>query len=160
MGYRSEGLWLIRGAREDILSAVVSARMNYPPPEGEQGFDIFEIYHKDGVGYIKLEYQGWKWYETYPYIQWLESLWDFWAQHERLSGRSVRVGEDDDDNEVKDFGEDYIEVYINRSIHTDECTYGEKLINKEKEDGNEDDNLGREGHAGEADDAARQPDAA
>jgi hypothetical protein len=137
--------------------------MNYPPPEsedGDEGFDIFKIYHKDGVGYIKLEYEDWKWYETYPFIKWLESLWEFWKDHDRLSGRRIRIGENDDDTEVDDFGDHYLEIYVSRTIDTNECMHGEKLINKEKENGNEDDNLGREGHAGKADDAARQPDAA
>lgn len=138
MGYRSDGVWLIRGTVEDITAAMVSARMNYPVPSGtmDLGFDLFEVYkaryNNDIAGYIKLEFEGWKWYSSYSDIQWLERLWAHWSENPNLSGTRLHVGEEEDDIEIDRFGDDPTDVYINRSIEVGEATTGNYLFNKKE----------------------------
>lgn len=140
MGYRTDGVWLIRGTVEDITAAMVSARMNYPVPAGsaDLGFDAFEVYearHENNIaGYIKFEFEGWKWYSSYTDIQWLERLWTHWSGNPRLSGTRIHVGEEEDDVEVDRFGDDPTDVYITREIQVGEATTGNYLFNKESND--------------------------
>jgi hypothetical protein len=139
MGYRTDGVWLIRGTVEDITSAMVSARMNFPVPAGamDLGFDSFEVYearYNDKiVGYIKFEFDSWKWYESYTDIQWLERLWAHWSENPALSGTRIHVGEEEDDIQVLRFGDDPTDVYVSRSIEIgSEATVGNDLFNKEQ----------------------------
>jgi len=138
MGYRTDGLWLIRGTVDDITAAIVSARMNHPPPEREfdMDFSIFEVYearhNNDVVGYIKLEFQGWKWYTSYSDVQWLERLWAYWREDPKLSGTRIHTGEEENDVEVDRFGDDPTDVYITREIVVGEATTGNYLFNTEE----------------------------
>lgn len=138
MGYRTDGIWLIRGTVEDITTAMVSARMNHPSParELDMDFSIFDVYearHNNNiVGYIKLQFDGWKWYSSYTDIQWLERLWAYWSENPALSGTRVHVGEEETDVEVDRFGDDPTDVYITRSIEVNEATVGNQLFNKEQ----------------------------
>ena len=138
MGYRTDGVWLIRGTVEDITAAMVSARMNHPSPakELDMDFSIFEVYearhNNDVVGYIKLEFEGWKWYTSYADIQWLERLWAHWSEYPNLSGTRVHTGEEENDVEVDRFGDDPTDVYISREIVVNEATTGNYLFNKEE----------------------------
>ena len=138
MGYRTDGIWLIRGTVEDITAAMVSARMNHPSParELDMDFSIFDVYearHNNNiVGYIKLQFDGWKWYSSYTDIQWLERLWAYWSENPALSGTRVHVGEEETDVEVDRFGDDPTDVYITRSIEVNEATVGNQLFNKEQ----------------------------
>jgi len=138
MGYRTDGIWLIRGTVEDITAAMVSARMNHPSPAGEldMDFSLFEVYkarhNNDVVGYIKFEFEGWKWYSTYGDINWLEKLWTHWSEYPNLSGTRLHVGEEEKDIEIDRFGDDPTDVYINRSIEVGEATSGFPLFNQEE----------------------------
>jgi len=139
MGYRTDGTWLIRGTVEDITAAMVSARMNIPSPAGEldMDFSLFEVYEARWgdkiVGYIKFEFEGWKWYSSYADIQWLERLWMHWRENPALSGTRVHVGEEENDVEVDRFGDDPTDVYITREIVVgDEATSGNYLFNTEE----------------------------
>jgi hypothetical protein len=138
MGYRTDGIWLIRGTVEDITAAMVSARMNHPSPakEMDMDFSIFDVYEAGYenkiVGYIKLEFEGWKWYSSYTDIQWLERLWAHWSECTGLSGTRLHVGEEETDVEIDRFGDDPTDVYINRSIGVGEATVGNQLFNKEQ----------------------------
>jgi hypothetical protein len=139
MGYRTDGIWLIRGTVEDITAAMVSARMNFPVPAGSMdlGFDSFEVYEAGYenkiVGYIKFEFDSWKWYESYTDIQWLERLWSHWSENPALSGTRIHVGEEEDDIQVLRFGDDPTDVYVSRSIEIgSEATVGNDLFNKEQ----------------------------
>lgn len=130
MGYRSNGLWLITGSVEEVTTALVAMHMNVPKPNGAPpDWPEFETYKDDaGNGYIKLQYSDWKWYESYPDIQWLEQCWEFLSEVTGLSGRRVRVGEDDDDIDVADFGEYPPYIYVRREIDCDEPLDGEPLV--------------------------------
>lgn len=139
MGYRTNGVWLIRGTVEDITAAMVSARMNCPSPSGELDldfsvFDVYEARHGNNIaGYIKLEFEGWKWYSSYTDIQWFERLWAHWSENPQLSGTRIHVGEEEDDVEVDRFGDDPTDVYITRDIQVGEATTGNYLFNKESD---------------------------
>lgn len=127
MGYRSDGLWLITGPIDKITTALVSLRMNCPTPNVADPIE-FETYRVGDVGYIKLQYAGWKWYDSYPDVQWAESAWEFFSECDGLSGKRIRVGEDDDDIDIAEFGEDPPYIYVRREIDCDEPLDGEPLI--------------------------------
>ena len=153
MGYRSDGLWIITGEVVDVIAALVSAKMACPPPEGAS-WDMFDTYRAGDYGYIKLEYEGWKWYDSYTDVQWLNQCWMHWEENEKLSGKRIRLGEDDDDTEVDLFGDNTPELYISRSINADyACVSGEPLLTQGENDEHETDNTGREGDARQTHDA-------
>lgn len=136
MGYRTDGTWLIRGSVEDITAAMVSARMNIPSVSPDADYDIFDVYEANYngklFGYIKLEFESWKWYSSYVDIQWFERLWAHWSENPALSGTRVHVGEEENDVEIDRFGDDPTDVYITRSIEVGEATCGKQLFNEEQ----------------------------
>lgn len=130
MGYRSEGLWIIEGDKDDVIAAMISAKMACIPPDGiDIGWDVFDTYQNKGRGYIKLQYDSWKWYDGYPDVQWMESCWEHWEADPKLHGRRIRIGEDSDDVETAEFGDDAPEIYVRRTIDDSYVyTSGEPLI--------------------------------
>jgi hypothetical protein len=141
MGYRSDGLWIITGETADVIAALVSAKMACPPPDGVS-WDVFDTYRAGDHGYIKLQYDSWKWYDSYPDVQWLERCWTHWDENEKLSGKRIRIGEDDDDTDVDVFGDDPPELYVSRSINAEyACVHGEPLLTQGEND--ESNNTGR-----------------
>ena len=130
MGYRSTGLWVIKGPVNDIIAAWTACRLIKTPPKPAD-WGCFKVFHVDGIGYIRLEYPDWKWHQDYPDIQFFESVWDNLdafkeAQEEpTISGKRIRVGEDDDDTEIETFGDDPPDIYISRSISDHEPSTGE-----------------------------------
>lgn len=129
MGYRSDGLWIIKGHKDDVIAALAAARMNVPPPEGEYcSLDNFEVYTSGDTGYIKFQYEGLRWYDGYADVEWFNRLWAFWSDDEKLNGTRVRVGENDDDIDRDTFGDDWPEIYVQRVIEAHEPMSGEPLI--------------------------------
>lgn len=160
MGYRSDGLWIIKGEVVDVIAALVSAKMACPPPDGV-GWDVFDTYREGDYGYIKLQYDSWKWYDSYADVKWLESCWSHWEENEKLSGKRIRIGEDDDDTEVDIFGDDPPEIYVSRAINADyTTTEGKSLLTQGETNEHETDNTGREGDAGQTDHETSEPHAA
>ena len=126
MGYRSDGLWVIKGPVDQIkalwvkllLGAGAPAR---DPTDGDHPITVMYAFKHDGVGYIELEYQGWKWYEGYPDIMWFEWAWDQALEMETsgVSGRRLRIGEDAEDIEDRSFGE-WIDISTRTEIVNNE----------------------------------------
>ena len=132
MGYRSNGLWVIRGPVNNIIAAWTACRLVLSPPAPDE-WDNFTVFRNGDTGTVRFEYNDWKWYESFPEIQFFESVWNHFALFEEdqddkvISGRRIRIGEDDDDTENICFGNDSIDIYINRAISDDEDSSGEPL---------------------------------
>lgn len=137
MGYRSYGCWVIKGPAEHINAAWVLCRLNIMAPaefvtEYEGGlFGALKIYYVDDVGYIRLNYSDWKWYESYQDIQFFEAIWSLLEEYayenpNTIYGKSIRIGEEDTDILTQSFGEDhgFVEIFVSRSIIDDEPAQG------------------------------------
>lgn len=130
MSYRSKGLWVIKGPANDILAAWVACRLAETPPNPAE-WDQFKVFYKDGVGYIRLEYSGWKWYDNYSDIRFFERVWsnlnDFADEQETntVSGRRIRVGEENDDIDNDSFGDNTPDIFTSTSIIDDEISSGQ-----------------------------------
>jgi len=132
MGYRTNGKWIITGPVDKVITALVSMRLEIPEHK-EAGFDSFESFQSDGVGYVRFEFEDWKWYPSYGDVQWFESVWNWLdAHHEdfELSGKRVHIGEDSE-VEAHEFGTDSIDLYVSTSFNDEEPASGEPLIKEE-----------------------------
>jgi hypothetical protein len=119
MGYQSDGRWIVKGPVEAVNAAWAELRLSPPEFRANQGvitdqptLDEFVRYDVGDVGYIRFSYDGWMWYESYPDVQWYKAVWDRLSEHEQLSGRRVRIGENNDDIEDDWFGDEYIELSV------------------------------------------------
>jgi hypothetical protein len=134
MGYRSEGLWLIRGEPDMVRAAWTAVRLSVPDTgdaeSSKNALDSFMMFERDGKGYIRLEYSGWKWYESYSDVQYYERIWAYLAEHyaDSLSGVRMRIGEDEGDNERLTFGDGFLDIYLQRNIADDEPGSGDPLF--------------------------------
>lgn len=135
MGYRSDGLWVIKGDKDVVLAAWTAALMLTPETKIDDAgrkevLDSFSLFEVEGTGYIRMEYSDWKWYESFPDIQFYEQLWNHFVSYaeQGLSGHSIRIGENDDDIERHEFGKDYFNVSVSRAIVDEEPYEGKPLI--------------------------------
>jgi hypothetical protein len=118
MGYRSDGRWVIKGPADAMTAAWAELRLNPPAFKStpnisgtQPSLNDFDFYVVGDTGYIRFEFNGWKWYSGYPDVQWYEAVWGRLASNEALSGKRVHIGED---NAVEEsvFGEGYsIELF-------------------------------------------------
>jgi hypothetical protein len=67
-----------------------------------------------------------KWYPSYPEVQRAEAIWELAKAMEGLSGKFIRLGEEDDDIEQHIFGNDYPDMYVLRDIDFDGSMLGER----------------------------------
>lgn len=105
MGYRSYGEMLIYGPAREMVGFMAAQKLSGLHPcileEGEF------LTHGD-LGIYRLQFNDWKWYESYPDIQAFERLWDSAAQQDdMLSGWRWRIGEDDNDIEHASFNDSF-----------------------------------------------------
>jgi hypothetical protein len=124
MGYRSSGRWIITGPADKVTAAWVLARLEVPPHQPDQGdghatFDDFDFYVIGDRGYIRFEFDGWKWYPSYSEVRFYEQVWGYLSEIDGLSGCRVHLGED---NEVEEhrFGDDL--VHLGVTFYDDEPT--------------------------------------
>ena len=129
MGYRTCGKWVIKGPADVVRTAWAAARLEVEPFKPDERvatdpavFDDFTVYFiKLGageVGYIRFEFDDWKWCSGYPDVQFYERVWSYLSEVEGLTGKRVHIGEDNAIDEAS-FGDDYIELYAN-CIFTDD----------------------------------------
>lgn len=133
MGYRSNGLWVIEGPVDKVIAAWAAIKLTLPPPAtNSASFNDFDIYKSSGVGYIRFEYEGWKWYSDYEDVKWYESIWDALRDGQwGLNGARVRIGEEDDDIERDAFGSDAPWISVLRSIDFNGPYTGEPITQGE-----------------------------
>lgn len=133
MGYRSNGLWVIKGPVDVVIAAWIACKLKLQAPADEPNiWDEFTTFQKSSTGYIRLEYSDWKWYSSYPSIQFLEQVWSELSDNEELTGKRIRIGEDDNDVEQASFGEEPPDIYACSSISDDEHSEGEPLNNPQE----------------------------
>ena len=98
MGYRSSGRWVITGPADTVTAAWAAARMEVEPYKSnsnvldDASFNDFKFYTVDNQGYIRFEFDDWKWYTSYPSVQFYERVWEYLSTVEGLSGRRVHIG--------------------------------------------------------------------
>lgn len=104
MGYRSTGAFRAKGKTEELFSVIAALRLTYPDQAALQavlkdctlcgnlfGFDI----------------NDWKWYESYSEVKALQAIMSEFANDDkRFTTGFVRIGEDDDDVEIRYTGDD------------------------------------------------------
>lgn len=108
MGYRSCGEILIYGPEREMVGFMATQKLSgLHPCVLEDG----EFLTHGDLGIYRLQFDSWKWYDSYPDIQAFERLWSRAAeQDEVLSGWRWRVGEDDDDIERAAFNDSFGKV--------------------------------------------------
>ena len=130
MGYRTCGKWVIKGPADTVRAAWAAARLEVEPFKPAERvatdpatFSDFKVYFTTlrgcEVGYIRFEFYDWKWYRAYPDIAFYERVWDYLSEVEGLTGKRVHIGEDNA-IEVLEFGNDFIELYVNCGFTDDE----------------------------------------
>ena len=130
MGYRSSGKWVIKGPAETVRAAWAAARLEVQPYEptdsvleDHPSFNDFKVYfitlESGETGYIRFEFDDWKWYTSYPSIQFYERVWGYLSEVEGLSGKRVHVGEDHAIEENY-FGDECIDIYAHVVFADDE----------------------------------------
>lgn len=115
MGYRSDVLIIYHGPKEVVQAFAVAAKLSGMKKA------IAEMSFKDSFGDCALgaRFNGVKWYTSYPDVRTHEDLWDYAQEFKDLSGSFCRIGEEDDDNQKRSFGEADDPISINRSISYD-----------------------------------------
>lgn len=112
MGYRSDGTWIIKGRPHNIMSAWAELLLDKPKYRNDPSvidksptelLAMFRVFERDGWGYIRFSYCDWKWYESYPSVQFLEAIWERLKSNGNLCGRRLRIGEDTGDLENEAF---------------------------------------------------------
>ena len=120
MGYRSNGKWIIKGPVADVRAAWIKCQFMLTPPAGFQTiWDEFKLFRVGDEGFIRFEFEGFKWYTNSDYkgINFYESVWALLAGYNEskdkdigntteLSGKRIRIGDDDGDVHAEDFGDD------------------------------------------------------
>jgi hypothetical protein len=135
MGYRSDGIWIIKGPAALVATALAMAKLEIPElPNTDAGWKDFKAYTDGKYGFIRFSYNSWKWYDSYPDIQWYESIWNWFSnkadteEFTFLMGKRIRIGEENEDVETRRFGDDFnIELCVNRVFIDDEPATGEPL---------------------------------
>lgn len=109
MGYRSNVLIIYHGPKKVVQAFAVAAKLG--------GYEkaIAEMSFKDSLGGCALGVR----YTAYSDVRAHKDLWDYAQEFEDLSGSFCRIGEDDDDNEKRSFGEAIDPISIHRSISCD-----------------------------------------
>ena len=115
MGYCSDVLIIYHGPKEVVQAFAVAAKL------GGHEKAIAEMSFKDSLDDCALgvRFNDVKWYTLYPDVKIHEDLWDYAQEFENLSGSFCRIGEEDDDNEKRSFGEAFDPISLNRSISCD-----------------------------------------
>ncbi len=132
MGYRSSVVCLMYGnndvgcntiVKEFVRSRVEAYSSSAPPEAADHVRDAFNY---DGWG-VKFECQDWKWYDSYPDIQFLEQLFDEFeelvigedASETSYALEYVRVGEAIEDIEERFRGAVESRLNVDRTIYID-----------------------------------------
>lgn len=109
MGYRSDGGLIIYGPEAEMTVLLTTAKMLIPNHkylwDAESGITLYKM---DDKLVYHLEFSEWKWSPFYADIQCFERLWELAQGREErgLSGVFWRLGEDDNDNERRWFGDE------------------------------------------------------
>lgn len=113
MGYYSEVTYVAIGKKDDMLTAIAAWRLSNPDQAAIQLDEVYIVPHGDEHLLVSFYADSIKWYDRFDAIrahtQFLASLED-----KPITARFVRIGEDIDDIEVRDYGygcEDFPNLY-------------------------------------------------
>jgi len=129
MGYRSDVMFVIKGTEEEVLTAWAEFRFKNPFTNSsikDPCIEHMSITTSGLYAAIVFKAEQWKWYAGYTDVDRLERLWTFFEDRSStancLIGRFCRIGEDEEDNENRAFGENCYEINlgIERSIYCDD----------------------------------------
>ena len=127
MGYRSTVAYkIVFDKADDFWGFIAEAKLDpdtalcFDKEENRDNFEVDEEKYE-----IRFFAQDWKWYDDYPEVKAHEALWE--KAEERcdedqvtVNGAYARVGEEDDDNVTRYFGDDpYDMVSISRQVIVD-----------------------------------------
>jgi len=128
MGYRSSVVCLMYGNNDIGDNTIVKefVRSRVEAYSGEAAAHVKDAFYYDGWG-VKFECQDWKWYDSYPDIQFLENLFDEFeelvigddASNTSYALEFVRLGEESDDIEERMRGAIESRTWISRCIEVD-----------------------------------------
>lgn len=120
MGYRSDvGAVILADNKDKHVFKQFIGRVKLVVPE------FFEDWNEKVLGYnetrLTFFVDGIKWYEDYDEVKNFEKVWKLAQDMIGMSGRFVRIGEEDDDIEQDSFGDadTYNYIYLVRHIEMD-----------------------------------------
>jgi len=121
MGYRSDVAICIYGPKDKMTALVAAARIQGCMPDSDlpysNGFHVFDL--EDRKLMIHAYYEGVKWYDGYPEVDtWHEFLGQA-AEFDDLSTEFIRMGENEDDIEMKRQGDCQWYLGANRSVRVE-----------------------------------------
>jgi len=131
MGYRTDGLWVISGPVNDIIAAWTACRLQITLPQGSE-WDEFSVYRVKDTGYIRYEFDSYKWYRGFPEVDFCESVWSalsVFAEDQEtntISGKRLHVDEDNA-TETDEFGDDPPDIYTSCTIEDSEPSSGDPI---------------------------------
>ena len=128
MGYRSNVVCLMYGNNDIGDNTIVKefVRSRVEAYSGDADGHVKASFNYDGWG-VKFQADDWKWYDSYPNIQFLEALFDEFeelvigddASNTSYALEFVRIGEDSDDIEERMRGAIEGRTWISRCIVVD-----------------------------------------
>ena len=128
MGYRSSVVCLMYGNNDIGDNTIVKefVRSRVEAYSGDADGHVKASFNYDGWG-VKFQADDWKWYDSYPDIQFLEALFDEFeelvigddASNTSYALEFVRIGEDSDDIEERMRGAIEGRTWISRCIVVD-----------------------------------------
>ena len=128
MGYRSSVVCLMYGNNDIGDNTIVKefVRSRVEAYSGDAEGHVKASFNYDGWG-VKFQADDWKWYDSYPDIQFLEALFDEFeelvigddASNTSYALEFVRIGEETDDIEERMRGAIEGRLYITRCISVD-----------------------------------------
>lgn len=135
MGYRSDVYMCITGPKDTILAGIAALRI-----EGDQvmhaaldEWSCTQCREFPDRAVLVLGGQGtdWKWYDDYPDVRAHNTIFEYFAElsedNEQLHGIFLRIGEDDDDIESREFNEGYELGRVVRGIDRSHFGHGPDL---------------------------------
>lgn len=133
MGYQGQGAIRIVGPRDVLLGAlarmVLTRKDLIKLDEALEEYRIVQHPTNAELVIVGLTYGSWKWYDSYPDIQAIEAIWSTLSAEEGVDAAFVRIGENDDDVDVRYIGDNAYELAsVVRSVEADPMT-GEDLRN-------------------------------
>lgn len=109
--YRSDGAIRIIGPKDRMLAELGALALLGDEFMREALAEFIVADADDGKAVLGLDYEDWKWYESYPDISAFNRIWDHFGEIVDSRGESifhgsfVRLGENEDDIERHEFGD-------------------------------------------------------
>ena len=112
MGYRSEVFYGAEfSSAEEAKASVIAAKLKF-----NEWHDLEDLRRDDQVVYFHAEQI--KWYSSYPEVQFIDDLFDFFGNSCDAACIYYRIGDEIDDIEHRSFGNNEIDCeYLYNSVY-------------------------------------------